>query len=265
MQRDNLDFLEQLLTSQFTISHLPITKEWTIIYYETADFCAFTCAFISTRISNMLNIQCKIFTLISSRDEAKVHSFSSILMNVKYKDVKMHESSQSIYYINTSYETSLGNERVDYFSRQEDQASSSALFFLESHETAEGRLYPTLSQVQREKSAARFMKCSKHVTERRSWQSAYSFIPLIILIVAALITLELVQLDNALAIKKKKKNIRSSATVKRVVLNAFIWKNHFLAVLSFFQRASPTFINDASQKLLNCLRRCCFNNIKLAN
>lgn len=205
MQRDNLDFLEQLLTSQFTISHLPITKEWTIIYYETADFCAFTCAFISTRISNMLNIQCKIFTLISSRDEAKVHSFSSILMNVKYKDVKMHESSQSIYYINTSYETSLGNERVDYFSRQEDQASSSALFFLESHETAEGRLYPTLSQVQREKSAARFMKCSKHVTERRSWQSAYSFIPLIILTVAALITLELVQLDNALAIKKKKK------------------------------------------------------------
>lgn len=104
MQRDNLDFLEQLLTSQFTISHLPITKERTIIYYETADFCAFTCAFISTRISkSMLNIQRKIFTLISGRDEAKVHSFSSILMNVKYKDIKMHESSQSIYYINTSY------------------------------------------------------------------------------------------------------------------------------------------------------------------
>lgn len=90
------------------------------------------------------------------------------------------------------------------------------------------------------------MKSSRHVTKRRFWQSAYSFVPLTILTVVALITLELVQLENALAIKKKKrKNIRSSATVKRVILNAFVWKNHFLAVLSFSQSASPTFINDA--------------------
>lgn len=134
-QRDNLDFLEQLLTSQFTISHLPRTKEWTIIYHRTADFCAF----ILTRISkSMLNIQSKIFTLIFSRDGTKARFFSSV-----HKDVKMHESSQSIYYINTSYETSLGNEKIDYFSRQQEEASSFALFLLESRETAEDRLYPT--------------------------------------------------------------------------------------------------------------------------
>lgn len=63
----------------------------------------------------MLNIQSKIFALLFSRDETKVHFFSSI-----HKDVKMHESSQSVYYINTSYETSLGNEKIDYFSRQAD-------------------------------------------------------------------------------------------------------------------------------------------------
>lgn len=133
----------------------------------------------------MLNIQSKIFTLIFSRDGTKARFFSSV-----HKDVKMHESSQSIYYINTSYETSLGNEKIDYFSRQQEEASSFALFFLESRETAEDRLYPTLSQVQREKSATRFMKYSEHVTKRRSWQSAYSFVPLTILTVVALITSE---------------------------------------------------------------------------
>ena len=83
------------MTSQFTISRLPITKQWTIIDYQTADFCAFACAFISTRISkSTLDIQSKIFTLIFSGDDTKVHFFGSI-----HKDVKMHESSQSIYYI----------------------------------------------------------------------------------------------------------------------------------------------------------------------
>lgn len=101
--------------------------------------CGFLCIYFDARISkSMLNIQSKIFTLIFSRDGTKARFFSSV-----HKDVKMHESSQSIYYINTSYETSLGNEKIDYFSRQQEEASSFALFLLESRETAEDRLYPT--------------------------------------------------------------------------------------------------------------------------
>lgn len=115
------------------------------------------------------------------------------------------------------------------------------------------------------KRARHFMKSSRHVTKRKSWQSAYSFVPLTILTAVALIASQSATWECACNKKKKRKNIRSSATVKRVILNAFCLEKSFSRSALFFQSASPTFINDASQEPLNCLRRCCFNNIKLAN